>query len=194
MQKSAVYYYYKGEPVCRPDPPSRRFPPRGLTCRDLRKHPALCQHQPWLLLDSSLFCCPSITAQALRAAIAAAELPLRGKLRAETTIFSIDQRILEMLYQCLHTLLRDYIILGWRPRIAPCSTRGHNCRGKPRVFCWVLTSDLESGGARCAPFLDPRTFPIVLLRAVRLPLVELAIIVRIQGRFEFSEGPTLKAS
>ena len=28
-----------------------------------------------------------------------------------------------------------------------------------------------------APFLDPRTFPNVALRAVRLPLVELAIIV-----------------
>ena len=30
-----------------------------------------------------------------------------------------------------------------------------------------------------APSLDPRTFPNVALRAVRLPLVELAIIVRI---------------
>ena len=29
------------------------------------------------------------------------------------------------------------------------------------------------------PFLDPQTFPNVALRAVRLPLVELAIIVRI---------------
>ena len=32
--------------ICRPDPPSRRFSPRDLTCRDLRNHPGLCQHQP----------------------------------------------------------------------------------------------------------------------------------------------------
>ena len=31
-----------------------------------------------------------------------------------------------------------------------------------------------------APSLDPRTFPNVALRAVRLPLVELGIIVRIR--------------
>ena len=33
----------------------------------------------------------------------AAELPLRGKLRAEATAFFIDQRILEVVYQLLHT-------------------------------------------------------------------------------------------
>ena len=33
-----------------------------------------------------------------------------------------------------------------------------------------------------APSLDPRNFPNVALRAVRLPLVELAIIVRIERR------------
>ena len=32
-----------------------------------------------------------------------------------------------------------------------------------------------------APSLDPRTFPNVALRAVRLPLVELGIIVRIRN-------------
>ena len=46
---------------------------------------------------SSLFCCPSIFAQALRAAIVAAELPLRGKLRAEATTLFIGQRILEVM-------------------------------------------------------------------------------------------------
>ena len=46
---------------------------------------------------SSLFCCPSIFAQALRAAIVAAELPLRGKLLAEATTVFIDQRILEVM-------------------------------------------------------------------------------------------------
>ena len=46
---------------------------------------------------SSLFCFPSIFAQALRAAIVAAELPLRGKLRAEATTVFIDQRILEVM-------------------------------------------------------------------------------------------------
>ena len=43
------------------------------------------------------FCCPSIFAQALRAAIVTAELPLRGKLRAEATTIFIDQRILEVM-------------------------------------------------------------------------------------------------
>ena len=80
----------------------------------------------------------------------AAELPLRGKPRAEATIFSTYECILEVLCKCLQTLLRDYIINSWRPRIAPCSTRGASDMRKPRVFCWVLTSDLESGGARCA--------------------------------------------
>ena len=37
--------------------------------------------------------------QALRAAIVVAELPLRGKLRAEATTFFIDQRILEVVYE-----------------------------------------------------------------------------------------------
>ena len=59
----------------------------------------LCVSTTMPLLDSPLFCCPSITAQALRAAIVAAKLPLRGKLRAEATAFSIDQRILEEIYQ-----------------------------------------------------------------------------------------------
>ena len=80
----------------------------------------------------------------------AAELPLRGKIRAAATIFSIDERILEVLYQCLQTLLRDYIIKGLRPRIAPCSTHGQKWTCRPRLFCWVRVSDLESGGARCA--------------------------------------------
>ena len=124
--------------------------PRGLTCRNLRNHPALCQHQPWLLLDSSLFCCPSITAQALRAAIVAAELPLRGKLRAEATIFSMDPLIPEVLYQCLQTPFIQGLILCCQARIAPCSARGASYIFKPRVFCWVRVFDLESGGARCA--------------------------------------------
>ena len=53
----------------------------------------------WPLLHTSLFCCPSITAQALRAAMVAAELPLRGKLRAQATILSTDECILEVLCQ-----------------------------------------------------------------------------------------------
>ena len=61
-------------------------------------------NQPWLLLGSSLLCCPSTTAQALRAAMVAAELPLRGKLRTEATIFSTDPLILEVFYQCLQAL------------------------------------------------------------------------------------------
>ena len=64
--------------------------PRDLTCRDQPSRGISVNTNPWLLLDSSLFCCPSITAQSLRAAVVAAELPLRGKLRAEATYFFID--------------------------------------------------------------------------------------------------------
>ena len=52
------------------------------------------------------------------------------------------------------------------------------------MFCWVRGSDLESGGARCAhgPFTHAlralRAWPA--LRAGEIPLVELAIIVRIE--------------
>ena len=89
------HYPNKGEPVCRPDPPSRRFPPAVLHV-GIYEITRLCV-TTMPLLDSSLFCCPSIFAQALRAAIVAAELPLRGKLRAEATTVFIDQRILEVM-------------------------------------------------------------------------------------------------
>ena len=131
-------------------------------------------------VDPTLFCCPSIISQALRAAIVAAELPLRGKPRAEATTSFIDLRILEVVYQRLHTLLVQGLILSCQARIAPCSTHGQNWRGKPRVFCWVRVFDLESGGARCAR--GPYTHALrarSALCAVRLPLVELGLIVRI---------------
>jgi hypothetical protein len=136
----------KGEPVCRPN-----LPVSDLTWGIYQSQADFCQQiQWWPLLHSSLFCCPSITAQALRAAIVAAELPLRGKLRAEAKIFPIVQRILEVLYQCFQTLLRDYMILCCHARFAPCSTHGQKWTCRPRLFCWVRVSDLESGGARCA--------------------------------------------
>ena len=94
----------KGEPVCRPDPPSRRFSPAILHGGIYQSRAALSAIQPWPLLQTSLFCCPSITAQALRAAIVAVELPLRGNLRAEATTVFIDQRILEVVYQCFSAL------------------------------------------------------------------------------------------
>ena len=53
---------------------------------------------------------------------------------------------------------------------------------KPRVFCWVRGSDLKSGGARCAR--GPYTHALrarSALRAVRLPLVESGLIVRMVG-------------
>ena len=87
------HYCYKGEPVCRPN-----LPVSDLTCRDIPKSGGFLSTDPtWPLLQTSLFCCPSIFARALRAAIVAAELPLRGKLLAEAIIFSIDQRILEVM-------------------------------------------------------------------------------------------------
>ena len=76
---------------------------------------------------ASLLCCPSITSPALRAAMVAAELPLRGKLRAEATIFSTDPFFLELVYEWLQTLLVQGLILSCRARIAPCSTHGQNC-------------------------------------------------------------------
>ena len=49
---------------------------------------------------------------ALRAAIVAAELPLRGKLRAEATTFFITQRTVEVIYQCLRALFVQGLILS----------------------------------------------------------------------------------
>ena len=72
----------------------------------------------------------------------------------------------------------DCIILGCHARIAPCSTHGTSDTCRPRLFCWMLTSDLESGGARCArgPYTHAlRAWPA--LRAGEILLVELAIIV-----------------
>ena len=152
--------------------------PRDLTCRDL-KSADFCQQQPWPFLHTSLFCAPSIISQALRAAMVAAELPLRGKLRAEATIFSTDPLILEVLYQCLQTPFVQGLILCWQARIAPCSTHGQKWTRRPRLFCWVRVSDLESGGARCArPPYTHALRALASLRAGEIPLVELAIIVR----------------
>ena len=52
--------------------------------------------------------------------------------------------------QPLRALCIQGEILSCHARIAPCSTRGAFDMRKPRVFCWVRVSDLESGGARCA--------------------------------------------
>ena len=68
-------------------------------------------------VDTSLFRCPSIISRALRAAIVVAELPLRGKLRAEATTFFIDQRILEVIYRCFRALFVQGLILCYHARI-----------------------------------------------------------------------------
>ena len=108
----------------------------------------LCQHQPWLLLGSSLFCCPSIIAQAPRAAIVAAELPLRGKHRAEATTFSMEAIILEVLYQCLQTPFIQGLILCGHARIAPCSTHGQTLLSFLLLFLKFKTT-------KGNPFADP---------------------------------------
>ena len=111
----------------------------------------------------------------------AAEVPLRGKVRTEATTFPPTHSSSKCLYECLQTLLRDYIIKGCHARIAPCSTHGQKWTCRPRLFCWVLTSDLESGGARCARRPYTHAFrALASLRAGEIPLVELAIIVRIE--------------
>ena len=141
----------KGEPVCRIRSTLKEVSPRDLTCRVLPKDGGfLCQQQPWPFLHTSLFCAPSIISQALRAAMVAAEVPLRGKLRAEATTSSTHALILQVPLRVLASTVVQGLILCCRPRIAPCSTHGQNCRGKPRLFCWVRVFDLESGGARCA--------------------------------------------
>ena len=89
-------------PFAEPDLPSRRFPPAILHVGiyEIGRLVTI-----WLLLDSSLLCAPSIISQALRAAMVAAELPLRGKLRAEATTFSPTHSSFKCLYECLHALL-----------------------------------------------------------------------------------------
>ena len=76
------------------------------------------------------------------------------------------------------------LILCCQARIAPCLTHGASYIFKPRVFCWVLTSDLESGGARGArgPYTHA-LHALASLRAGEIPLVELAIIVSQSGFF-----------
>ena len=140
--------------------------------------PDLCQQIQWPLLHTSLFCCPSMTAQALRAAMVAAELPLRGKLRAKATIFSTHPLILQVPLP----MLACTVCTGKSNNLAP------NCPVlNPWAKLYVQTALVLLGAyfrprirrrALRAPFLDPRTFLNVALRAVRLPLVELAIIIR----------------
>ena len=131
--------------------PQGGFPPAILHVGFYQKTGAFfCQQQPWPFLHTSLFCAPSIISQALRAAMVAAEVPLRGKLRAEATKFSTHALILQVPLRVLASTVVQGLILSWRPRIAPCSTHGQNWRRKPRVFCWVRGSGLESEGARCA--------------------------------------------
>ena len=116
---------YKGEPVCRPDLPSRRFSPAILHVGFYQSRGlSFCQQQPWPLLHTSLFCAPSIISQALRAAMVAAEVPLRGKLRAEATTFSTHPLVLQVPLRVLASTVIQGLILCCRPRIAPCSARG----------------------------------------------------------------------
>ena len=179
----AVNTRHKGEPVCRPDLPSRRFSPAILHVGFYQSRGlSFCQQQPWPFLHTSLFCAPSIISQALRAAMVAAEVPLRGKLRAEATIFSTHPLILQVPLPLLACTVVQGLILRCQARIAPCSTHGQKWTCRPRLFCWVLTSDLESGGARYAR--GPYTHALrarSALRAVRLPLVESGLIVRMGG-------------
>ena len=90
---------------------------------------------------------PSIFAQALRAAIVPAELPLRGKLRAKATILIIQQRILEVVYQCLQAPFVQGLILCYQTRIGPCSARGQNFT--PGCVC--PTSNPAVRAARAVP-------------------------------------------
>ena len=114
----------------------------------------------------------------------AAEVPLRGKLRAEATHFPPTHS--SCTIACKHCYTGINLMLS-----AP------NC---PVLNQWgilyALTASVLLGAyfrprirrrALRAPSLDPRTFPNVALRAVRLPLVELGIIVRISLKFRLTQ-------
>jgi hypothetical protein len=52
----------------------------------------------------------------------AAELPLRGKFRAEATTFFIDKRILELLYPCFRAVFLGRVVrtgLTYVNRVVP---------------------------------------------------------------------------
>ena len=80
------FYYTRENPFADPIHPQGGLP-RDLTCRDLKSADLCEQVHGSPFLHTSLFCAPSIISQALRAAMVAAEVPLRGKLRAEIQNF-----------------------------------------------------------------------------------------------------------
>ena len=83
----------------------------------------------------------------------AAELTLRGKLRAEATIFSTYPFFLELVYQWLQTLLRDYIIKVGGPELPRARRVGHPIYPNHAcsVGCVCSTSNPAARAARAVP-------------------------------------------
>ena len=110
----------------------------------------------------------------------AAELPLRGKLRAEATTFPPTHSSCKCLYECLQALLyRDlsYPVTPELPRAQPMGKTGRADRACS-AGCVCPTSNPAARAARAVP--TPTR--IVLFGAARreIPLVELGLIVRIK--------------
>ena len=142
--------------------------PRDLTCRDIPSRGISVNTNPWLLLDSSLLCCPSIISQALRAAMVAAEVPLRGKLRAEATIISthplIPQVPLPMLACTVCTGKSNNLAAPNCPVLNPW---GILYMQTTRVLLGACVRPRIRRRALRTPSLDPRASTFSALRAVR---------------------------
>ena len=107
----------------------------------------------------------------------AAEVPLRGKLRAEATTFSTYPLVLQVPLRVLASTVVQGLILCCHARIAPCSTRGTSDMRKLQYSagCVAATSNPAARAARAVP--TPTR--IVLFGASRreIPLAESVIIV-----------------
>ena len=108
----------------------------------------------------------------------AAEVPLRGKLRAEATHFPPTHS--SCTIACKHCFTGINLILS-RPNCPVLNPWGILYIQTTRVLLGACVRPRIRRRALRAPSLDPRTFPNAALRAVRLPLVELGIIVRISS-------------
>ena len=166
-------------PFAEPDLPSRRFPPRDLTCRYLRNRPT-CYNMSMVLPVAKLPCFAPPQSFLKRFALRWWQLKCRfaASSAPKLHIFHPPTRFaIAFTIACKHCYTGNNLMLA-----------SSNC---PVLNPWakvdVQTALVLLGAyfrprirrrALRAPSLDPRIFPNVALRAVRLPLVELGLIVR----------------
>ena len=146
-QVAPLLYHTRENPFAEPDLPSRRFSPAilhvGITevgpiCYNM-VHGSPVAKLPCFAPPQSFLKRFALRWWQLKCRFAASSAP---KLH----IFHPPTRPVPLLAS---TVIQG-LILCCQARIAPCSTHGASDTCRPRLFCWVLTSDLESGGARCA--------------------------------------------